>query len=318
MAIQVMMRARRAPLLLRALSSEVRNPRPPRTLRLGAHVSVGVSARAQPPKPPPVGRERSQTRLGRMLAGGNGPRRRVLPPRPQRGAAGQQQQPASEATGGAPSHDGRRDGGRDSWRDARDGPDDDGPSGTDIDFDAPPAKLPPNKPFTNPVIVDGTGPPRLPRRDARLSLEEMMNEFADRDEAVNGPTTCARKRAPVTAPARRALTRSTPRACAPRPRACSMVYVGKSGHAEMKVRSAEELLEYTHAIPAGYTNAKPSDPWYPLIAESWSVLAQQPHLTEPQKREMLRYMSKVLSEDWHGGEFEDLLQFPEGYTGQDE
>ena len=97
-----------------------------------------------------------------------------------------------------------------------------------------------------------------------------------------------------------------------------MVYVGKSGHAEMKVRSAEELLEYTHAIPAGYTNAKPSDPWYPLIAESWSVLAQQPHLTAPQKREMLRYMSKVLSEDWHGGEFEDLLQFPEGYTGQDE
>ena len=55
-----------------------------------------------------------------------------------------------------------------------------------------------------------------------------------------------------------------------------------------------------------------------LVAESWSVLAQQPHLTEPQKREMLRYMSKVLSEDWNSTEFEDLLQFPEGYTGQDE
>ena len=27
-------------------------------------------------------------------------------------------------------------------------------------------------------------------------------------------------------------------------------------------------------------DATPSDPWYPLIAESWSVLAQQPHLAQ--------------------------------------
>ena len=48
----------------------------------------------------------------------------------------------------------------------------------------------------------------------------------------------------------------------------SMVYVGRTAHAERRPRSAQELLEYTHRIPADYGLTETGDePWYPTLEQ---------------------------------------------------